>query len=70
MALAEYEAVRRPRAGAVLKMSRRLDKAAQLASPLGWRFRNALVRRLPERAQRRQLEPLVRSELSPPQPRA
>jgi 2-polyprenyl-6-methoxyphenol hydroxylase-like FAD-dependent oxidoreductase len=69
-ALAEYEAVRRPRAGAVLKMSRRLDKAAQLASPLGWRFRNALVRRLPERAQRRQLEPLVRSELSPPQPRA
>jgi 2-polyprenyl-6-methoxyphenol hydroxylase-like FAD-dependent oxidoreductase len=62
-ALAEYEAVRRPRAEAVLKMSRRADKAAQLASPLGWRIRNALVRRLPERAQRRQLEPLVRYEL-------
>jgi 2-polyprenyl-6-methoxyphenol hydroxylase-like FAD-dependent oxidoreductase len=62
-ALAEYEAIRRPRAEAVLKMSRRVDKAAQLASPLGWRFRNAIVRRLPERAQRRQLEPLVRYEL-------
>jgi 2-polyprenyl-6-methoxyphenol hydroxylase-like FAD-dependent oxidoreductase len=62
-ALGEYEAIRRPRAEAVLKMSRRVDKAAQLASPLGWRFRNAIVRRLPERAQRRQLEPLVRYEL-------
>jgi 2-polyprenyl-6-methoxyphenol hydroxylase-like FAD-dependent oxidoreductase len=62
-ALAEYEAIRRPRAEAVLKMSRRVDKAAQLASPLGWRLRNAIVRRLPERAQRRQLEPLVRYEL-------
>jgi 2-polyprenyl-6-methoxyphenol hydroxylase-like FAD-dependent oxidoreductase len=61
-ALGEYEAIRRPRAEAVLKLSRRTDKAA-LASPLGWRFRNAIVRRLPERAQRRQLEPLVRYEL-------
>jgi 2-polyprenyl-6-methoxyphenol hydroxylase-like FAD-dependent oxidoreductase len=62
-ALAEYEAIRRPRAELVLEMSRRADKAAQLAGPLGWRFRNALVRRLPEWAQRRQLEPLVRHEL-------
>jgi 2-polyprenyl-6-methoxyphenol hydroxylase-like FAD-dependent oxidoreductase len=62
-ALAEYEGIRRPRADAVLKMSRRVDKAAQLANPLGWRLRNAVVRRLPERAQRRQLEPLVRHEL-------
>jgi 2-polyprenyl-6-methoxyphenol hydroxylase-like FAD-dependent oxidoreductase len=62
-ALGEYEAIRRPRAEAVLKMSRRVDKAAQLASPVGWRFRNAIVRRLPERAQRRELEPLVRYEL-------
>jgi 2-polyprenyl-6-methoxyphenol hydroxylase-like FAD-dependent oxidoreductase len=69
-AFAEYESIRRPRAEAVLKMSRRADKAAQLASPLGWRLRNLLVRRLPERAQRRQLEPLVRYELPPPQPRA
>jgi 2-polyprenyl-6-methoxyphenol hydroxylase-like FAD-dependent oxidoreductase len=60
--LAEYETIRRPRAGAVLKMSRRVDKAAQLASPLGWRLRNAVVRRLPDRAQRSQLEPLVRYE--------
>ena len=62
-ALAEYEAIRRPRADAVLKMSRRVDKAAQLASPLGWRLRNALVRWQPERAQRRQLEPIVHHEL-------
>jgi 2-polyprenyl-6-methoxyphenol hydroxylase-like FAD-dependent oxidoreductase len=62
-ALAGYEAIRRPRADAVLKLSRRVDKAAQLASPLGWRLRNAVVRRLPERAQRRQLEPLVRHKL-------
>src|SRR5262249_27227964 len=63
VALVEYEAARRPRAEAVLKMSRRADKAAQLATPLGWRFRNALVRRLPERTRRRQLGPLVRYEL-------
>jgi 2-polyprenyl-6-methoxyphenol hydroxylase-like FAD-dependent oxidoreductase len=63
LALAEYEAIRRPRAETVLKMSRRVDKMAQLASPVGWRIRNMVVRRLPERAQRRQLEPLVRYEL-------
>jgi 2-polyprenyl-6-methoxyphenol hydroxylase-like FAD-dependent oxidoreductase len=62
-ALGEYEAIRRPRAEAALKVSRRVDKAAQLSSPLGWRLRNAIVRRLPQRAQRRQLEPLVRYEL-------
>jgi hypothetical protein len=44
-------------------MSRRADKAAQLATRIGWRLRNALVRRLPERPQRRQLEPLVDYEL-------
>jgi 2-polyprenyl-6-methoxyphenol hydroxylase-like FAD-dependent oxidoreductase len=62
-ALGEYEAIRRPRAEAVLNLSRRIDKAAQLTSPLGWRVRNAVLRRLPERTQRRQLEPLVRYEL-------
>jgi 2-polyprenyl-6-methoxyphenol hydroxylase-like FAD-dependent oxidoreductase len=62
-ALGEYESIRLPRAEAVLKMSRRADKAAQLESPLGWRLRNAVVRRLPERAQRRQLEPIVRYQL-------
>ncbi|HEV2771533.1 MAG TPA: FAD-dependent monooxygenase [Thermoleophilaceae bacterium] len=59
-ALAAYESTRRPRTEAVLKMSRRVDTAAQLASPLGCRLRNAVVRRTPERARRRQLEPLVR----------
>ena len=62
-ALDEYEAIRRPRAAAVLKISRRADRAAQLSSPLGCRLRNALVRWLPDRAQRGQLEPLVRYEL-------
>ena len=62
-ALGEYEATRRPRTEAVLKMSRRTDRAAQLASPLGWRLRNALVRLQPERSQRRQLEPLIHYEL-------
>jgi 2-polyprenyl-6-methoxyphenol hydroxylase-like FAD-dependent oxidoreductase len=62
-ALGEYEAIRRPRAEAVLKLSRRVDKAAQLASPLGWRFRNGIVRLLPDRVQSRQLEPVVRYEL-------
>ena len=61
-ALDEYETIRRPRVEAVLEMSRRVDKAAQLANPLGWRLRNAIVRRLPDRAQRRRLEPLVRYE--------
>jgi len=55
--------MRRPRVAAVLKMSLRVDKAAQLANPLGWRLRNALIRQLPERAQRRQLEPIIRSRL-------
>ncbi|HEV3377522.1 MAG TPA: FAD-dependent monooxygenase [Thermoleophilaceae bacterium] len=62
-AFAAYESIRRPRTDAVLKMSRRADRVAQLASPLGWRLRNALVRGIPERAQRRQLEPVVRYEL-------
>jgi 2-polyprenyl-6-methoxyphenol hydroxylase-like FAD-dependent oxidoreductase len=62
-ALVEYEGIRRPRAEAVLRMSRRADKAAQLENALGWRLRNAVVRRLPERAQRRQLEPIVRYQL-------
>ena len=63
LALDEYESIRRPRAEAVLKMSRRADKGAQLEGALGWRLRNAIVRRLPERAQRRQLEPIVRYPL-------
>ena len=61
--LAEFEAIRRPRTDSVLKMSRRADRAAQLASPIGCRLRNAAVRRMPAGAQRRQLEPLVRHKL-------
>lgn len=62
-ALAAYASIRRPRAEAVLKMSRRADKAAQLASPLGSRIRNAVVRAMPERAQRHQLESLFRYQV-------
>src|SRR5262245_17182976 len=61
-ALAEYETIRRPRARAVLELSRRADKAGQLASPLGCRLRNAIVAHTPQRVQRRQLDPIVRSE--------
>src|SRR5262245_13746329 len=62
-ALAEYEATRRPRTRAVLKLSRRADRAGQLASPLGCRLRNSTVARLPQRVQWRQLEQIVRYEL-------
>jgi 2-polyprenyl-6-methoxyphenol hydroxylase-like FAD-dependent oxidoreductase len=59
-ALAAYESIRRPRAEAVLKMSLKVDRTAQLASRFGCRLRNATVRRMPKRAQRRQLESLLR----------
>jgi 2-polyprenyl-6-methoxyphenol hydroxylase-like FAD-dependent oxidoreductase len=62
-ALARYEAVRRPRAELTLKLSRQVDRSAQLASPIGRRVRNFLVRRTPGSVQRRQLEPLVHYEL-------
>jgi 2-polyprenyl-6-methoxyphenol hydroxylase-like FAD-dependent oxidoreductase len=62
VALTEYESIRRPRARAVFKLSRRADRAGQLASPLGCRLRNTIVALLPQRAQWRQLEPIVRHE--------
>jgi 2-polyprenyl-6-methoxyphenol hydroxylase-like FAD-dependent oxidoreductase len=58
-ALARYESIRRPRAELVLKLSRRTDRAAQLASPIGGRLRNLIVRRIPPRAQAKQLAPIV-----------
>jgi 2-polyprenyl-6-methoxyphenol hydroxylase-like FAD-dependent oxidoreductase len=61
--LVRYESVRRPRAALALKLSRRVDAAAQLASPIGWRVRNALARHTPQRIQRRQLAPLIRHQL-------
>jgi 2-polyprenyl-6-methoxyphenol hydroxylase-like FAD-dependent oxidoreductase len=59
-ALAAYESIRRPRTEAVLKTSLKVDRTAQLASRFGCRLRNATVRRMPKRAQRRQLESLLR----------
>jgi 2-polyprenyl-6-methoxyphenol hydroxylase-like FAD-dependent oxidoreductase len=58
-ALRRYESIRRPRAKLALKLSRRVDRVAQLESPLGWRLRNLLARRTPERAQQRQLDRLI-----------
>jgi 2-polyprenyl-6-methoxyphenol hydroxylase-like FAD-dependent oxidoreductase len=63
-ALADYESSRRPRTETVLKLSRRIDRVAQLASPLACRLRNAAVRRLPERARQPGLETILRHEPS------
>jgi 2-polyprenyl-6-methoxyphenol hydroxylase-like FAD-dependent oxidoreductase len=63
-ALARYEAARRPRALLALKLSRRADAAAQLASPLACALRNAVVARVPARVQSRQLAPLVHGDAS------
>jgi 2-polyprenyl-6-methoxyphenol hydroxylase-like FAD-dependent oxidoreductase len=62
-ALSKYETIRRPRAELALKLSRRADVAGQLASPLGLRLRNLVVRRLPAGVQGRQLAPLIRHQL-------
>jgi hypothetical protein len=48
----ENESIRRPRTDTVLRLSVRVDRLAQLASPIGCRPRNAVVRRVPERARR------------------
>ena len=62
-ALADYESIRRPRTDKVLKLSVRVDRLAQLASPLGCRLRNAVVRRVPERAQRPGFDAILQHEL-------
>ena len=61
-ALADYESIRRPRTETVLKLSLRVDRVAQLASPLGCRLRNALVRRVPERGRRPGFEAILRHQ--------
>jgi 2-polyprenyl-6-methoxyphenol hydroxylase-like FAD-dependent oxidoreductase len=62
-AVADYESIRRPRTETVLKLSLRVDRVAQLASPLGCRLRNALVRRVPERGRRPGFEKILLHEL-------
>ena len=62
-ALADYESIRRPRTDAVRRLSVRVDRVAQLASPLGCRLRNAVVRRVPERARRPGFDAILRHEL-------
>jgi 2-polyprenyl-6-methoxyphenol hydroxylase-like FAD-dependent oxidoreductase len=61
--LVRYQSTRRPRAELALKLSRRLDAAAQLANPIVCRVRNALTRSTPQRLQRRQLAPLIHHQL-------
>jgi 2-polyprenyl-6-methoxyphenol hydroxylase-like FAD-dependent oxidoreductase len=62
-ALGDYERTRRPRVESVLKLSRRADWAAQLDGALACRVRNAVVRRVPPRVQRRQLAPIVHHDV-------
>ena len=58
-ALERYEAARRPRAELALKLSRRADRIAQLATPIACALRNALAARTPASVQRRRLLPLI-----------
>ena len=63
VALREYEARRRPRTELIQKLSRRLDRAAQLDSALGCMLRDVLARRMPERTARRQSEQILDARL-------
>jgi 2-polyprenyl-6-methoxyphenol hydroxylase-like FAD-dependent oxidoreductase len=62
-ALTRYESIRRPRAELTLKLSRRVDRAAQLANPLGCRLRDALVKHTPQRVQSGPMARLVHRQL-------
>lgn len=57
--LVRYAAIRRPRTELVLKLSRRVDRTAQLSGALSTRLRNLLVSRTPSRLQARDLEPVI-----------
>jgi hypothetical protein len=59
----ENESIRRPRTDTVLRLSVRVDRLAQLASPIGCRPRNAVVRRVPEPARRPRFEAILRHQL-------
>ena len=59
----ENESIRRPHTDTVPRLSVRVDRLAQLASPIGCRLRNAVVRRVPERARRPGFEAILRHQL-------
>jgi 2-polyprenyl-6-methoxyphenol hydroxylase-like FAD-dependent oxidoreductase len=59
----ENESIRRPRTDTVLRLSVRLDRLAQLASPTGCRLRNAVVRRVPQGARGPGFEAIRRHQL-------
>jgi 2-polyprenyl-6-methoxyphenol hydroxylase-like FAD-dependent oxidoreductase len=58
-ALARYESARRTRAELTQRLSRQADRAAQLASPLGCRLRNAIASHAPAKIRRRQIAPVL-----------
>jgi 2-polyprenyl-6-methoxyphenol hydroxylase-like FAD-dependent oxidoreductase len=58
-ALERYESARRPRAELTQRLSRQADRAAQLASPLGCRLRNAIASHAPAKIRRRQIAPVL-----------
>jgi 2-polyprenyl-6-methoxyphenol hydroxylase-like FAD-dependent oxidoreductase len=62
-ALTRYEAARIPRTTFVQHQSRRVDRIAQLRNPYLCRLRDQVFARVPERARRRQVEPLVHHQL-------
>lgn len=64
-ALARYESVRRPRAELTLKLSLRADRAAQLASPAGVRFRDFAVAHAPSGLLTAGMRRLVRTQPLP-----
>jgi 2-polyprenyl-6-methoxyphenol hydroxylase-like FAD-dependent oxidoreductase len=62
-ALTKYESLRIPRTTFVQRQSRRADRVAQLGNARLCRLRDEVFARLPERARRRQVEPLVHHQL-------
>jgi 2-polyprenyl-6-methoxyphenol hydroxylase-like FAD-dependent oxidoreductase len=58
-ALHAYEARRRDRATTLMRLARRFDRVAQLESPALCSARDLVVRRAPERVQRRQYEAVI-----------
>jgi 2-polyprenyl-6-methoxyphenol hydroxylase-like FAD-dependent oxidoreductase len=58
-ALREYEAARIPRTTMIVRRSWQLGRVAQLSSPLACRLRDAVVKAMPPRVQRRQQELVI-----------
>lgn len=59
-ALRQYEAKRAPRTAYITNLSRRIGILGQLQNPVACKLRNALLRAVPLRIHKRQLESIVR----------